>query len=232
MRPVDELFFKFGLEIVLGFLPNLESTVDFWDWVWLFPCELYFLDRSNKYDSFSIELFSVKFSFCLHGWVDVPVDDKGLASHPDIFFGDDLWLGKNYINYFPILFEDVVKGVFEFVNRYFFIQVIDINCIVRTGLPAFVLYRLVCITYLTHRSSLQTFSFFNYSLLYYKSIFYSYKQNIYTFYLIWPMKKKFFIWIHSLFDWWLIYDQIDLNLSVFFNVTCFYLCYLESSDFL
>lgn len=32
----------------------------------------------------------MKFSFGLHSRVDVPVYDKGLASHSDIFFRDDL----------------------------------------------------------------------------------------------------------------------------------------------
>lgn len=32
----------------------------------------------------------MKFSFGLHSRVDIPIDDKGLAPHPDIFFGHDL----------------------------------------------------------------------------------------------------------------------------------------------
>lgn len=78
---------------------------------------------------------------------------------------------RNYINNFAILFKHVIKSIFEFVNRYFFIQVIDINCIIRTRLTIFVFYRLACITYLDRQNSIQTFSIdileFNFYALYF-----------------------------------------------------------------
>lgn len=47
-------------------------------------------NNQKYYHGLAIEFFGVKFSFRLHRGVDISVDDKGLASHADIFFGDNL----------------------------------------------------------------------------------------------------------------------------------------------
>jgi hypothetical protein len=152
----DEFFFKLHLEVVFGFLSDLESAVNFGDDVRLFPGEVASLDKETLYHGFAIELLSIELSFGLHGRVDVSIDDKGLASHANVFFCDDLGLYKIYINDFPVLFKDIVEGIFEFVNRYFFVQVIYVNGIVGSRLTCSVFYRLVCITYLARRSFIQT----------------------------------------------------------------------------
>lgn len=47
-------------------------------------------NSQKYYHGFAIEFFGVKLSFSLHRGVDISVDDKGLASHADILFGDNL----------------------------------------------------------------------------------------------------------------------------------------------
>ena len=92
MWPSDEFFFKLHLEVVFGFLSDLESTVNFGDDVRLFPRKVASLNKKVLYHSFAIELLAVELSFSLHGRVDISVNDKGLASHTNVFFGDNLSL--------------------------------------------------------------------------------------------------------------------------------------------
>lgn len=107
----------------------------------------------------------MKFSFSLHSRVNITIDNKGLAPHSDIFLCNYLhYHRKIYINNFTIFFKGVIKSIFEFVNGYFFIQVIDIDCIIRTGLSVFVFYRLACITYLDRQNFIQTFFLFGVSI--------------------------------------------------------------------
>ncbi len=87
-------------------------------------------NSKKYYHSFAIEFFGVKLSFRLHRGVNISVDDKGLASHADIFFGDNLSDKRFYVDDFPVFFKDIVESIFEFVNRYFFIEVIDVNCVI------------------------------------------------------------------------------------------------------
>lgn len=127
----------------------------------------------------------MKFSFGLHSWVDITIYNKSLASHSDIFLCNYLHYHRYiYINNLTILFKSVIKSIFEFFNRYFFIQVIDINCIIRAGLAIFVFYRLACITYLDRQNFIQTFLFlvrfnlFDTLFITYNSRFCSYKLKL------------------------------------------------------
>jgi hypothetical protein len=116
----------------------------------------------------------MKFSFSLHSRVNITIDNKGLAPHSDIFLCNYLhYHRKIYINNFTIFLKSVIKSIFEFVNWYFFIQVIDIDCIIRTGLSVFVFYRLACITYLDRQNFIQTFFCLGFqfgTFIYYKQI--------------------------------------------------------------
>jgi hypothetical protein len=127
---LNEFLFKFSLEIVLRFFSDLKSSVDFGDDIGFFFCKLNFLSELIFYKCFSVELFTIEFSFCLHSRVYIFVDNKSLSSHPYIFFSYYLNICILYINDLAVFFKGVKEGVFEFIYGNLFVEIMNVNSII------------------------------------------------------------------------------------------------------
>lgn len=116
-----------------------------------------FFDKDSEYHGFSVERGCVELSSCLHRGVNVFVDDESLSSHSDVFLRDDLeWMNK-YVEDFAVFLEGGIEGVFEFVDRYFFIQIVNVDGIIGDDLVVIIFYLVVGITYLGYQKSPRTF---------------------------------------------------------------------------
>jgi len=110
LRPLDEFLGKFHLEVVLRSFSDLESPINFWNGVGFLPGELASLNKNKIYHRFAIKFLSIKFSFGLHSGVNVSVNDKGLPSHSDIFFGNDLLINTKLHLWFPRIPQRYYRG--------------------------------------------------------------------------------------------------------------------------
>ena len=144
-RSLYKFLLKFNLKIILRFFSNLECTIDFSDGIRFLFGELNFLNELINYHCFFIKWGTVKFPSGLHGRIYIFVNDEGLPSHSDIFLGNDLNKWKIYIENFAVFLESLIKSIFEFVNRYFFIKIVNVNGIIRGNLFIIVFYLLVAI---------------------------------------------------------------------------------------
>jgi len=141
LRSFDEFLLEFKLEVIFWLLSNLKSAINFRNSIRFLFSELNSLILKIAYHCFSIQLFRVQLSFCLHSRINIAINNESLSSHSNVPFGNYLKFKKNYIDDFTILLKSIVKSIFKFVNRYFFIKIVYVNSIIGSYLPRFVVYR-------------------------------------------------------------------------------------------